>query len=99
MPRFRDYPQAAVSQETPNHPARRSAKSARATIGAGAGLPPDVPAGRLLPVMTTAPPPHDDPRYEVRHSDAEWRERLDPTQYRVARHAATEPAFTGRYWD
>ena len=45
------------------------------------------------------PHSHDDPRYEVRLSDAEWRSRLDPTQYQVARHAATERAFSGRYWD
>lgn len=45
------------------------------------------------------PHPHDDPRYEVRRSDAEWRARLDPMQYQVARHAATERAFTGRFWD
>ena len=42
---------------------------------------------------------HDDPRYPVRKSDAEWREQLDPMQYQVARHAATERAFTGRFWD
>ena len=42
---------------------------------------------------------HDDPRYDVRLSDEEWRARLDPTQYQVARHAATERAFSGRYWD
>ena len=42
---------------------------------------------------------HDDARYPVRKSDAEWRARLDATQYQVARHAATERAFTGRYWD
>lgn len=46
-----------------------------------------------------SPHPHDDPRYDVRRSDAEWREQLDPQQYQVARHAATERAFTGRYWD
>lgn len=48
---------------------------------------------------TVPPHPHDDPRYEVRRSDAEWRERLDPLQYQVARHAATERPFTGRFWD
>jgi len=32
-------------------------------------------------------------------SDAEWREQLDPLSYEVTRHAATERAFTGRYWD
>jgi len=43
--------------------------------------------------------PIDDPSYPVRKSDAEWRQQLDPMQYQVARHAATERAFTGRYWD
>lgn len=47
----------------------------------------------------TPPHSHDDARYEVRKSDAEWRAQLDPMQYQVARHAATERAFTGRYWD
>lgn len=32
-------------------------------------------------------------------SDAEWRAQLDPLEYQVTRHAATERAFTGRYWD
>ena len=42
---------------------------------------------------------HDDPRYPVRKSDEEWRAGLDANQYQVARHAATERAFTGAYWD
>ncbi len=37
--------------------------------------------------------------YPVEKSDAEWREQLDPLEYQVARQAATERAFTGRYWD
>ena len=45
------------------------------------------------------PHDHDDPRYPVRKSDADWRAELDPMQYQVARHAATERAFTGKYWD
>ncbi len=41
----------------------------------------------------------DDPRYPVRKTDAQWREQLDPMQYEVARHGATERAFSGQYWD
>jgi peptide-methionine (R)-S-oxide reductase len=48
---------------------------------------------------TPAPHDHDDPRYPVQKSDADWRAQLDPTQYQVARHAATERAFSGKYWD
>ena len=36
---------------------------------------------------------------KVEKTDAEWRAQLDPVQYEVARHAATERAFTGKYWD
>ncbi|MYN25245.1 peptide-methionine (R)-S-oxide reductase MsrB [Duganella levis] len=31
--------------------------------------------------------------------DAEWRDQLDPMEYQVTRHAATERAFTGKFWD
>ncbi|EOA03375.1 peptide-methionine (R)-S-oxide reductase [Herbaspirillum sp. BH-1] len=35
----------------------------------------------------------------VEKTEAQWREQLDPVQYQVTREAATERAFTGRYWD
>jgi len=36
---------------------------------------------------------------KIEKTDAEWRAMLEPLDYEVTRHAATERAFTGRYWD
>ena len=32
-------------------------------------------------------------------SDAEWKAQLSSMEYEVTRHAATERAFTGKFWD
>jgi len=37
--------------------------------------------------------------YKVKKTDAEWRDQLDPMQFDVARNAATERPFSGKYWD
>jgi peptide-methionine (R)-S-oxide reductase len=36
---------------------------------------------------------------KVSKPDAEWKAQLSPEDYKVARKAGTERAFTGRYWD
>ena len=32
-------------------------------------------------------------------SETEWKQILEPEQYRILREKGTEPAFTGKYWD
>ena len=36
---------------------------------------------------------------KISKPEAEWRAALEPTQFEVTRHAATERAFSGKYWD
>ena len=36
---------------------------------------------------------------KVVKTDTEWRAELDPQQYAVCRCSATEPPFSGKYWD
>lgn len=38
-------------------------------------------------------------KFPVEKSDAEWRRELAPEEYQVTRCSATEPPFTGRYWN
>jgi peptide-methionine (R)-S-oxide reductase len=36
---------------------------------------------------------------KVEKTDAEWRAQLSPQAYEITRHAGTEQAFTGKYWN
>lgn len=36
---------------------------------------------------------------KITKTDAEWREKLSPTEYEVTRQASTERAFSGKFWD
>ena len=88
---FRDYPEALS-------PARQATREHRAGDNSSSTLR---PATFALPTAdpVNMPHDHDDPRYPVHKTDAEWRAELDPTQYQVARKAATERPFTGKYWN
>jgi peptide-methionine (R)-S-oxide reductase len=37
--------------------------------------------------------------YKVNHTDAEWREILNPDQFRVLRRKGTEPSFDNEFWE
>ncbi|MFY8206444.1 MAG: peptide-methionine (R)-S-oxide reductase MsrB [Arenimonas sp.] len=36
---------------------------------------------------------------DITKTDADWRAQLSPEQYAVCRCSATEPPFSGKYWD
>ncbi len=79
---------------------------------AGGRAEPAAPAQKAKPMPADAQPadgPQPDtknpalagrvPDEELPKTEAEWRKRLTPQQYRVTRQKATDRAFTGEYTD
>lgn len=68
-----------------------------------AGMPPAGEAGpaKAKPAQTPAQEPANVKGgiEKITRSDAEWKRRLTPEQYRVLRHEGTEMAFSGKYWN
>ena len=53
----------------------------------------------LVGVQRLAGQEFDGKKRKVMKTDAQWAKQLTNEQYLVCRRKATEPAFTGRYWD
>lgn len=60
-----------------------------------AACPPDGKSACGLPSQVVI----DMSKAKVKRTDAEWRARLTPEQYRVAREQGTEPPFRNAYWN
>ena len=61
---------------------------------AGAGL-----AGYLADVIFSEDAMAKSETFAVTYTDAEWRARLTPEQYRVLRQEGTEPPFQNAYYN
>lgn len=62
----------------------------------------EVPAGSMSKPSACGLPSQvviDMTKATVQRTDAEWRELLNPMQYRVARKQGTEPPSQNEYWD
>jgi peptide-methionine (R)-S-oxide reductase len=82
---------------TSHHPLRWSGPVIL-TLLAACGTNPEPSTTMTDPEPTPTPDTAEAPLKVVK-TEAEWRAQLSPEEYRVAREAGTERAFSGRYWD
>ncbi len=69
---------------------------------AGIALAGGFGSGRMVKIVefTATGKREDEIQVEKIHkSDEEWKRQLTPEQFEVTRHAGTERAFTGKYWN
>jgi len=86
----------AVLAASPAYSATMSSKKSTPLASDAAYCPPgDQKSACGLPSKVVI----DMSKATVKRTDAEWRERLTPDQYRVARQQGTEPPFRNEYWN
>src|SRR3954469_22493433 len=86
----------AVLATTPARSATMNSTKSSALSSNAAYCPPgDVKSACGLPSKVVI----DMSKTQVQRSDAEWRARLTPEQYRVARQQGTEYPFRNEFWD
>lgn len=87
---------AAAFLHAKNPPVMKSSTPASSPATEAAYCPPDDARSACgLPSKVVI----DMSKTKVQRTEAEWRARLSPEQYKVARQQGTEPAFRNKYWD